>query len=61
MKCSLCGLEFNPQEAQRACRHCPFKQGCTLLKCPNCGFEMPPEPEWCRARTSRRKAKDANQ
>jgi hypothetical protein len=39
-------MKFEEQAAERACQHCPLKRGCHLLKCPNCGFEMPPEPKW---------------
>jgi len=48
MKCSLCGFEFAQDQAQTACRNCPLMKGCKLIKCPNCGFETPPEPKWGR-------------
>lgn len=37
--CSLCGYRFDPAEAA-ACQACPLHQGCTLVRCPACGFEM---------------------
>ncbi|MFH1650673.1 MAG: hypothetical protein ABID87_01000 [Chloroflexota bacterium] len=43
MKCPLCGLEFNPDEAQAACASCPLARGCHLVRCPNCGYEIPRE------------------
>ena len=43
MKCSFCGHEFQPDEAERACSGCPLVPGCHLLRCPRCGYEMPPE------------------
>ena len=45
MKCTLCGYEFNEQNAQTSCTNCPVKKNCKLIRCPNCGFENPPEPE----------------
>ena len=56
MKCPLCGLEFNEDEAQRACCGCPISsKSCNLVKCPNCGYEVPAEPRWLkRLRENRR-------
>jgi len=51
MKCSFCGHEFSSGEAETACRSCPLVKGCHLIRCPQCGFEMPPEPKliaWLR-------------
>lgn len=48
MKCTLCGYEFNEKEAATGCAHCPMMRGCKLVKCPNCGFETPPEPAWLK-------------
>ena len=43
MKCPLCGYEFDP--AVLDCREagCPLAEltGCTLICCPNCGYQMP--------------------
>jgi rubredoxin len=39
VRCPLCGVEYDPEEAESACRGCPLKAGCDLIKCPNCGFE----------------------
>lgn len=44
MKCGFCGFEFNVREAQRSCRGCVFFSSCNLVKCPNCGYEIPEEP-----------------
>lgn len=49
MKCTLCGYEFNESEAQKSCKCCPLAGGCKLIKCPNCGFETPPEPKWLKS------------
>ena len=48
MKCTLCGIEFNENQEQSACRSCPVVKGCRLIQCPNCGFEIPPEPRWLK-------------
>lgn len=58
MKCSLCGYEFsaegggasggNEKDAQASCKSCPLMKGCGLIRCPNCGFETPPEPGWLK-------------
>jgi len=44
MKCTLCGFDFAEEQAEKACQSCPIMKGCRLIKCPNCGFETPPEP-----------------
>ena len=46
MKCGLCGHEFDQDKAEAACKGCPVMKGCRLIRCPNCGFETPPEPKW---------------
>jgi len=46
MKCTLCGYEFDPAKAEKACKRCLLRKGCNLIRCPNCGFETPPDPEW---------------
>lgn len=39
--CPLCGERYNEVEG-RACRPgCPIERGCKLLRCPDCGYEMP--------------------
>lgn len=48
MKCTLCGHEFDEEKAQKACKTCPMTKGCKLIRCPNCGFETPPEPKWLK-------------
>ncbi len=45
--CSLCGFKFKEETAQKACCKCPWAKGCSLICCPQCGFEMPLEPAWC--------------
>lgn len=58
MKCSLCGYEFDEKTAGRACDRCPMVKGCDLVRCPNCGFEMPTEPKWIRWLKDRGRKKD---
>lgn len=48
MKCTLCGFEFEEDQAQPACISCCLMKGCKLIRCPNCGFETPREPGWMR-------------
>ena len=43
MKCPLCGLEFKEEDGQAACKGCPMARSCELIKCPNCGYEIPKE------------------
>jgi len=43
MKCRLCGLEFNESDGEAACKGCPVGRSCSMLKCPNCGYEVPGE------------------
>ncbi|MEE8391112.1 MAG: hypothetical protein V3S14_09995 [Anaerolineae bacterium] len=50
-KCGFCGHEFDPAEAETACAGCPLASGCHLIRCPQCGYEMPPEAKlvgWLR-------------
>ena len=43
MKCGFCGYVFEPASAQSTCSGCPLVPDCRLLRCPRCGYEMPPE------------------
>lgn len=54
MKCTLCGYEFDIEKAESACKNCPMMKGCKLIKCPNCGFETPPEPGWLKILSKRK-------
>lgn len=38
-KCPLCGARWDPDDACRG--SCPMSSGCTLVRCPNCGWEAP--------------------
>ncbi len=41
VRCTLCGLRFAIGDAVSACGGCPLKGRCGLVRCPNCGFELP--------------------
>ena len=43
MKCGFCGYEFDASDAESACASCAMARGCHLVRCPRCGYEMPPE------------------
>lgn len=59
MKCTLCGCEFNEEQVESACKGCPTIKGCRLIRCPNCGFETPPEPRWFKHLKKRSNADEA--
>lgn len=40
MRCPLCGFEFD-EEQSASCGGCPLRGGCSLARCPNCGYETP--------------------
>lgn len=43
MKCSLCGKEIDEKLSKESCSACFVSGGCSMIKCPNCGYEMPVE------------------
>lgn len=60
MRCGFCGTEFDAAQAASACAGCPVaRDGCRLVRCPRCGYEMPPEAKlvgWLRGLRRRIKA-----
>jgi Fe2+ transport system protein FeoA len=44
MICRECGTEFDESASQAACGICSSRSHCAMVKCPNCGIEMPREP-----------------
>ena len=58
MKCPFCGRDFDEEQAAAACRKCTLFGGCKMLRCPNCGYESPPEPAWIRRIKERRRKHD---
>lgn len=45
MKCYFCGHIFDVTESRTGCKGCAMSKSCGKIKCPNCNFEMYPEPE----------------
>lgn len=37
--CEMCGYRFDESEHE-ACQNCPLQKECSLICCPNCGYEM---------------------
>jgi len=54
-RCPLCGREFGESEAQVGCRGCPVAGKCNMIRCPNCGYEIPGESRLLRALKSLRR------
>ena len=48
MKCPLCGFTFNEEQARSGCSTCHIIGSCKMLRCPNCGYETPPEPAFIK-------------
>lgn len=49
MKCPLCGYRFEADSVKSACGGCPLSGHCHLVRCPNCGYDMPKEPKLVKA------------
>ncbi len=59
--CPLCGHQYNEGAASH-CAACPLNGGCTMLCCPNCGYQQPDPQEsrlgrWASGWLKRRKAR----
>lgn len=53
MRCRLCGERFDPKEL--ACHaSCPMGSRCSLICCPNCGYQVVDESRSLLARAIRR-------
>lgn len=48
MRCAFCNHEFDETQAQRSCKGCAKFGGCNMIKCPKCGYEVPPETKWLK-------------
>ena len=59
MKCSLCGYQFDEESSEAACKGCPLAGACHMVRCPNCGYEMPVEPKLVKAFKAWRRRKNA--
>lgn len=44
MKCPLCGYQFQEEEGKATCKGCPLAGACHMVRCPNCGYDIPMEP-----------------
>jgi len=60
MKCPLCGYEFNENDAGATCKGCPMSGGCNMVKCPNCGYDLPGESKLLKVLKSWRRKKNGN-
>jgi len=63
MRCGFCGYEFDPADVEIACSGCPLAGDCHLIRCPRCGYEMPPEAKlvgWLRRLRRRGQAENAS-
>jgi rubredoxin len=49
MKCPFCGYEFREEDGKGACKGCPLAGACHMVKCPNCGYDVPMEPKVVKA------------
>ena len=52
MRCAFCNYEFDEMLTQGSCAGCSKFGGCNMIKCPRCGYEVPPEPKWLKGLTS---------
>lgn len=52
--CPFCGHAFDPQEACSSCRGCAMAGTCGKICCPQCGYELAPDPWRPRWRRRRR-------
>lgn len=48
MRCTLCYAEFDETQARESCAACLVTGGCQMIKCPNCGMEIPEESKWAK-------------
>jgi len=48
VRCDFCGAVLSEGEARPACAGCPLAGVCRKLKCPRCGYEVLPEPNWVK-------------
>jgi rubredoxin len=60
VKCPLCGYSFEEDRAKDACGGCPMAGNCHMLRCPNCGYDIPKEPKLVKAFKAWRKRENGN-
>ncbi len=49
MRCPLCGYQFREEGGKTTCKGCPIAGACHMVKCPNCGYDVPTEPGLIKA------------
>ena len=44
LTCPMCSARFSEQESATSCANCSLfgAGGCHMLRCPHCGYELPP-------------------
>jgi hypothetical protein len=60
MKCSLCGFKFDEDESISCCEGCALSRNCNMIRCPNCGFEVPAEPKLIKVLKKLRRGKNGS-
>lgn len=57
MNCPFCNFNLNVIDIKKVCESCFTIKGCTMIKCPNCGYETIPDPDLLRLIKKMRKKK----
>ena len=60
MKCALCGYEFEEEEGIAGCQGCALAGSCSMLRCPNCGYDNPRESRLAALLKKWREKKDGD-
>ena len=45
MNCPFCNFNLKLVDIKKLCEGCVTTKGCTMIKCPNCGYETIPDPD----------------
>lgn len=48
MRCPFCTYQFEETDAH-GCKGCTMARTCHMIRCPNCGYEIPAEPKLIKA------------
>jgi hypothetical protein len=48
IRCPLCAVEYEEAESRACHAACGIRSGCQLLRCPSCGYEIPPPARMTR-------------
>lgn len=42
--CAMCGYRYSAEQSEQSCARCSLvgAGGCHKVRCPRCGYEMPP-------------------